>query len=72
MAHSTSYGLKKQLSSQYLGRETKCALYKMLIRPILTSGSGNWSLKWEDENILLIFERRILRRNIGPIKENGI
>jgi hypothetical protein len=44
----------------------------MLTRPVLTYGSGNWSQKWKDENILLIFERRILRRNIGPIKENGI
>jgi hypothetical protein len=36
MANRASYGLKKQLSSRYLGRQTKCILYKTLMRPILT------------------------------------
>jgi hypothetical protein len=39
MANRASYGVKKQLSSRYLGRQTKCTLYKMLVCPILTCGS---------------------------------
>jgi hypothetical protein len=35
----SSYGLKKQLSSRYLGRQTKCALYKMLVWPVVTRGN---------------------------------
>jgi len=39
MANKTSYGLKKKLNSPNLKHQTKCTLYKNLIRPILTYGS---------------------------------
>jgi hypothetical protein len=52
--------LKKQLSWQYLMRQTTCTLYKPLARPILTYGSEGWPLKSKDENMLQIFERSIL------------
>jgi hypothetical protein len=72
MANRVSYGLKKQLSLRYLGGQTKCTLYKTLVRPILTYGSESWPLTRKDVNILRIFERRILRRIYDPVKENGI
>jgi hypothetical protein len=72
MANRASYGLKKQLSSRYLGRQTKCTLYKTLVRPILTYGSERWPLTRKDVSTLQIFERRIFRRIYGPIRENGI
>jgi hypothetical protein len=72
MANKTSYGLKKQLNSPYLKWQTKCMLYKTLIRPILMYGSESWPLSKKDENLLQIFERRILRRISGPINEGGI
>jgi hypothetical protein len=36
MANRASYGLKKQLNLRYLGRQTKCTLYKTLARPVVT------------------------------------
>jgi hypothetical protein len=39
MANRASYGLKKPLSSPYLGRQTKYVSYKMLVRRIRTYGS---------------------------------
>jgi hypothetical protein len=36
VANKTSYGLKKRLNSRNLKHQTKCMLYKTLIRPILT------------------------------------
>jgi hypothetical protein len=47
-------------------------LYKTLIRPILMYGSECWPLLKKDENLLRIFERRILRRIYGPVNEGGI
>jgi hypothetical protein len=47
-------------------------LYKTLIRPILALGSESWTLTRKDENTLRIFERRILRKIYGPIKENNV
>jgi hypothetical protein len=66
MENRARYGLKIQLISRYLGRHAKCALYKKLVRPILTYGSESWPLKIKDENMLRIFERMILRI-YGPI-----
>jgi hypothetical protein len=43
----------------------------MSVRPVFTYGRESWHLKREDENMLRIFERRLLRI-YGPIKENGI
>jgi hypothetical protein len=68
----SSYGPKKEKSSLHLRRQAKCDLYKMLARSILTHGSESWSLRREDENMLGIFERRILKRIYGSIKENAI
>jgi hypothetical protein len=34
--------------------------------------SESWPLSKKDENLLQIFERRILRRIYGPINEGGI
>jgi hypothetical protein len=47
-------------------------LYKTLIRPILMYESDSWPLSKKDENILQIFERRILRRIYGPVNEGGV
>jgi hypothetical protein len=35
-------------------------------------GSESWPLSKKDENLLQIFERRILRKIYGPINEGGI
>jgi hypothetical protein len=72
VASKTSCGLKKQLYSPYLKRETKCTLYKILIRPILMYRSESWLLPKKVENLLRISERRILRRIYGLINEGGI
>jgi hypothetical protein len=71
MENRATYGLKIQLSSRYLGRQTPCGLYKRPVRRILTCESESWPLRMKEENMLRIFERMILRI-YGPIKENGI
>jgi hypothetical protein len=35
-------------------------------------GSESWSLSKKDENLLQIFERRILRRIYGPVRAAGV
>jgi hypothetical protein len=50
MANKCYYGLKNQLQSHYLSRDTKCKLYKTLIRPVITYGSESWTLNKGNTN----------------------
>jgi hypothetical protein len=43
-----------------------------VIRPIVTYSCETWILKETIINKLLVFERKILRKILGPNKENGI
>jgi hypothetical protein len=43
-----------------------------VIRPVATYGSETWTLTKSDENLLRIFERKILRKIYGPVQEGDI
>ena len=57
--------------SRLLSRATKIILYKTLIRPAVLCGAEAWTLTKKEEQVLLIFERKIFRRTYGPKYENG-
>jgi hypothetical protein len=58
--------------SKTIKRSVKMQIYKTLIRPVVTYGSENWTFTKSDENLLRIFERKILRNIHGPIQEGHI
>ena len=64
------YSLKPQLTTKKLSRKTKLAIYKTLIRPIVLYGSETWNTTSRDEELLRVFERRVLRTIYGPIRES--
>jgi hypothetical protein len=41
-----------------------------VVRPVVTYGCETWILKESEINKLLVFERKILRKNFAPNKEN--
>ena len=54
-----------------LNRSSKLKIYKSSIRPVVTYGCEAWTLTNRDEH-LRIFERRVLRKNFGPVQnEDG-
>ena len=42
-------------------------MYKTIIRPVVLYGSEAWCLTANDETILRIWERKVLRKISGPI-----
>ncbi|KAI5646743.1 hypothetical protein NE865_00998 [Phthorimaea operculella] len=63
-----SAALHKVLVSKLLSRRTKIRIYKTVIRPILMYGCETWTLTLKEENKLLVAERKILRKILGPVK----
>jgi len=57
--------------SRPLSRATKIILYKTLIRPAVLCGAEAWTVTEKEEQVLLIFERKIFRRIYGAKYENG-
>jgi hypothetical protein len=60
-ANRCFFGLRKHLQSTHLSRQTKFTIHKTLIRPVLLYGSETWVLTKREENLLLVFERKVLR-----------
>ena len=50
---------------------TKLRPYSIYIFPVLTYASETWTLSKSDENLLAAFERKMLRRILGPVCEEG-
>jgi sorting nexin-29 len=71
LANKGFYGLKRRFRSLFLFIKNKLKFYKTLIRPLLEYGSETGVLSKSDENILGVFERKILRAIFGPTNENG-
>ena len=46
-------------------------LYRSLVQPVLLYGSEAWVMTQADESALGVFERKLLSKIYGPIKDNG-
>jgi hypothetical protein len=71
-ANRCFFGLRKQLQSSHISRQTKFTINKTMIRPVRFYGSETWVLTKREKNQLLVFERKVLRTICGPKIENGV
>jgi sorting nexin-29 len=72
MGNKCYYGLRNILRSKLLKKDTKCKIYKTLIRTVVLYGCKSWILMKTEEQQLSIFERKILRKIYGPSCVNRI
>ena len=70
-ANRCYYSLQKQLKSKLIRRNTKVAVYKTLLKPVLTYASETWVLSKSNERLIAAFERKVLRKIFGPVMEHG-
>jgi hypothetical protein len=71
VANKGYFALEKLFKSKLLSTKSKSILYSSYLRPVLSYGCKTWSVTKKDEEKLLTFERKVLRRIYGPIIENG-
>jgi len=73
MMGNKTYNANRQLvNSSFISRNSKLQIYSTLVRPVVTYDSESWTLTMEEERALAVFERKILRKIYGPVKENEL
>jgi len=66
-ANKAYFAINKMLSSRLLPKATKEKLYTSYLRPIVMYACETWSTTQGDEEKLLIFERKVLRKIHEPV-----
>jgi hypothetical protein len=64
--------INKLFNSSFISRNSKLHIYRTLVCPVITYGSEAWTLTTEEERALAVYERKILRKIYGPVKETEL
>jgi hypothetical protein len=59
------------LKSKIISRAPKLQVYKTLIRHVVTYGTETWTLTVTEENIMRMFQRKLICKINGPVMENN-
>ena len=65
------YANRALFKSKLVFRKSKLKLYWSVIRPVVVYGYETWILKESIIQRVSVFERNILRKRFGPIKEDN-
>ena len=63
------HSVQSILSSSLLPKNLKIKIYRTIILPFVVCGCETWSLTLKEERRLSVFENRVLRRIIGPKRD---
>jgi hypothetical protein len=72
MGNKAYYANRQLFNSSLISRKSKSQIYRTLVRPVVTDGSGSWTHSMERKRALAVFERKILQKIYGPVKENEL
>jgi len=72
MGNKAYYANRQLFNSSLISRNSKLQIHRTLVRPVVTYGSESWTITMEEERALAAFERKILRKICGPVKENEL
>jgi hypothetical protein len=65
------HSVQNLLSSRLLSKNTKITVYRTVILPVVLYGCETWSLTLREEQRLRVFENRVLRRILGPKRDEA-
>ena len=65
------YALENILKSKSVSRKIKLNIYKTMIRPIVMYGSETWPITKAEEQLIDVWERKVLRRIFGPVYDGN-
>ena len=68
-ASRCSRALNRILKSRSLSKRTEIQVFTAIIRPILLYGCETWRMTKEMEHQIGVFERSIMRRIFGPVRD---
>ena len=60
------HSVQDLLSSRFLSKNIKIKIYRNIILPVVFYGCETWSLKFQEERKLRVFDNMVLRRIFGP------
>jgi hypothetical protein len=63
------HSVQNILASTLLSKNVKIKIYKIIIFPVVLCGCETWSLTLGEEHRLMVFESRVLRRILGPKRD---
>ena len=70
MGNRAYYANRQLVNSSLISRNSKLQIYRTLVRPVVTCGSESWTITMGGETALAVFERKILQKIYGQVKEN--
>jgi hypothetical protein len=65
------HSVQNLLSCRLLPKNTKIRVYRTIILPVVLYGCETWSLTLREEQRLRVFENRVLRRILGPKRDEA-
>ena len=72
MGNKAYYANRQLVNSSLIPRSSKLQIYRTLVRPVVTYGAESWPLTMEEERALAVFEKKILQKIYGLVKENEL
>jgi hypothetical protein len=63
------HSVQNLLSSSLLSKNVKIKIYRTIMLPVVLNGCESWSLTLREECRLRVFENRVLRRILGPKRD---
>jgi hypothetical protein len=66
------HSVQNILSFCLLSKNVETRIYKTIILPVVLRGCETWSLTSKEEHRLRVFENRVLRRMLGPKRDEVI